>query len=74
MTSNENWSERTENQPPPPTTTTGLGANSPSRISFGDFERCPSLRRLYRRKLGHLSRDHQSSKCLRGLSTQADER
>ncbi|GFY46332.1 hypothetical protein TNIN_352401 [Trichonephila inaurata madagascariensis] len=36
MTSNENWSERTENQPPPPTTTTGLGTNSPSRITFGD--------------------------------------
>ncbi|GFS57509.1 hypothetical protein TNIN_233701 [Trichonephila inaurata madagascariensis] len=36
MTSNSNWSDRTDNQPIHSDTTEGLGASSPSRMTFGD--------------------------------------
>ncbi|GFW79744.1 hypothetical protein TNCV_2589641 [Trichonephila clavipes] len=35
MTSNANWSDRTDSSEPPPTNTTGLGA-SPSQTKIGD--------------------------------------
>ncbi|GFU97782.1 hypothetical protein TNCV_2532541 [Trichonephila clavipes] len=36
MTSNSNWSDRTDSTLPPSTSTTGLGAISPSRVTTGD--------------------------------------
>ncbi|GFY58156.1 hypothetical protein TNIN_255661 [Trichonephila inaurata madagascariensis] len=36
MTSNSNWSDRTDIQNEHSTTTEGLGASSPSRLTFGD--------------------------------------
>ncbi|GFT12359.1 hypothetical protein TNCV_3047211 [Trichonephila clavipes] len=36
MTSNSNWSDRTDSTLPPSNSTTGLGANSPSRVTTGD--------------------------------------
>ncbi|GFT84032.1 hypothetical protein TNCV_1149301 [Trichonephila clavipes] len=36
MTSNANWSNRTDSSEPPPTSTTGLGAISPSEVTTGD--------------------------------------
>ncbi|GFV89010.1 hypothetical protein TNCV_4912101 [Trichonephila clavipes] len=36
MTSNANWSDRTELFAPPQSTSTGLGASSPSQVNAGD--------------------------------------
>ncbi|GFU78851.1 hypothetical protein TNCV_4024151 [Trichonephila clavipes] len=36
MTSNVNWSDRTDLSAPPQSTSTGLGASSPSQVNAGD--------------------------------------
>ncbi|GFX59463.1 hypothetical protein TNCV_3667281 [Trichonephila clavipes] len=36
ITSNSNWSDRTDSTSPPSNSTTVLGANSPSRVTIGD--------------------------------------